>query len=671
MRRAQTGVDGAGTSDPGAPDAPDDRGAASPPRVAIPREPGFPDFLLDVAPASFLRAVRGRETFAWPAAWPASDGGGGEGRVIVKRTAHAGVRDRWSQLWRERSARPAGRREHDNLELLRADGIPVPRAIAWCEARAASPGGARRSLVVMEYVEHEETLRERLLRAAPPERDRWSRELAALVARLHARGWYHRDLYLQHFVIRVVGGREELVLLDVGRARRERRPHRRWFIKDLAALHHSCDAQIAPRERLRFLARYLDLRGVRDVGQRRAWARAIERKRARIAAHVPRNERTESRGDERAEPRGVTVHGMRTTDRPAGERLAIRAPNWVGDLVMATPVLEAAIESPAWSDVRILVRQHLAGILADGPCAERVVVLEKDASEEALYRELRPGAVMLLSNSLGAAWRAFRARVPVRAGAGLSARRTLLTHAVIPPLEDGRRLPIPSAHLMRDVAGLLGVLVPDLHPRLFVRDELVAAQHALLARRGVDPGAGFVLCCPGAAFGAAKLWPPEHFARTLDALFEERGWPAVLSGGAGEEPLMETVARACRHPAVSLANEARDLETLKALVALARLLVVGDSGPRWYAAAFDVPCVSVMGPNFPELTASSLELAAIVRRDDLECSPCLQKVCPLGHHRCLRDLSPDRVVEAALEVLDRPRPVRARESASRVPAARA
>jgi len=84
-------------------------------------------------------------------------------------------------------------------------------------------------------------------------------------------------------------------------------------------------------------------------------------------------------------------------------------------------------------------------------------------------------------------------------------------------------------------------------------------------------------------------------------------------------------------------------------------LLCGDTGPRWYAAAFDVPCVSVMGPNFPEATASSLELAAIVRVEGLECSPCLRKTCPLGHHRCMRDLAPERAVRAALEVLDRTR----------------
>ncbi len=332
-------------------------------------------------------------------------------------------------------------------------------------------------------------------------------------------------------------------------------------------------------------------------------------------------------------------------------RLAIRAPNWVGDLTMATPILAAACVNPRFADVRIFVRKHLASVLADGPVADHVVPLASEADEVRAYRETRPDAVMLLTNSFGAALRAWRARVPIRAGAALSGRRALLTHALVPATRDGRRAPTPTAHILRDVAGLLGILAPDLHPQLGVRVELVQEENTRLARLGVDLERGYVLCCPGAAFGAAKLWPPERFAAVLDALYLERGWRGVVTGGPGEETLVGAVAAASSRGAISLAREPRDLERLKALVKSARLLLVGDSGPRWYAAAFDVPTVSVMGPNFPELTATSLERARILRVEGLECAPCLERVCPLGHHRCMRDLSTDRVLAAALELV--------------------
>lgn len=350
-----------------------------------------------------------------------------------------------------------------------------------------------------------------------------------------------------------------------------------------------------------------------------------------------------------------------------GGGLVIRANNWVGDLVMATPVLEAAVASEHWSDVHILVRAHLAPLLKDGPLERHVVTVTDGPAELAALRELAASgtrAALLLSNSLGAAWRAWRAGIPLRAGAALSGRRFLLTHAVVPPTEGGRRSPIPTAHLMRDVAGLLGIFAHDLHPRLAVRDEVASNVRARLAESGVQlrrsgngpargpgEGPGYVLCCPGAAFGAAKLWPAESFATTLDRLAATRGLVPVLTGAPGEVPLLEAVAARCVQPAVVLADLPHGLEGLKAVVREAAFVLVGDSGPRWLAAAFDVPCVSVMGPNFPELTASSLERCEVVRVEGLECSPCLQRSCPLEHHRCMRDLAPEAVLAAAERVL--------------------
>lgn len=335
------------------------------------------------------------------------------------------------------------------------------------------------------------------------------------------------------------------------------------------------------------------------------------------------------------------------------DHLLVRAPNWVGDLVMATPMLHALVEEPRFARVTIAVREHLKAILDDGPLAAHVLALPRGGDEVTCLRDAGADAALLLSNSFGAAFRAWRAGIPIRAGAALNGRGLLLTHRVVPPSRRGRRAPIPTAHLMRDVTGLLGVATPSLRPRLDFPATDLDERRAVLEARGLAPGAPYAVCAPGAAFGAAKLWPPERFAAALDTLYERRGLTGVVAGGPGEEPLMAAVAAACRHPVVSLEEERRDLRTLKSLVAGASLLLVGDSGPRWYAAAFEVPCVTVMGPNSPQLTASSLEWCEVVRLEDLECSPCMERTCPLGHHRCMQDLPASRVVAAAERLLAR------------------
>jgi len=323
--------------------------------------------------------------------------------------------------------------------------------------------------------------------------------------------------------------------------------------------------------------------------------------------------------------------------------LVVRAPNWVGDLVMATPVLAVAAEDPRWERVHVLVRGHLAPLLDEAPFEVVVEPVASPADELARLRALAADAALLLTTSFRSAWRAWRAGVPGRGRAATGGRRPLLTHAVLPATIGGRRAPTPTAHLQRDVASLLGLVVPALHPRLGVGEAERAAVRAELGFEGP-----YVLVSPGAAFGAAKLWPPARFAAALDVLCEARGLEAVAVGSPAEAPLVEAVAAAARRP---VHTPRVTLGQLRALVADASLLLVGDSGPRWIAAAFDVPCVSVMGPNFPEQTATGLGHARVVRREGLECAPCLERRCPLGHHRCMEELGVEQVVAAAEELL--------------------
>jgi heptosyltransferase-2 len=332
--------------------------------------------------------------------------------------------------------------------------------------------------------------------------------------------------------------------------------------------------------------------------------------------------------------------------------LVVRAPNWVGDLVMATPVLLAAIEARGrgFDSVTIALRGHLAEVLESGPWSDCLLPLGRGREEVEALRSLGADAVLLLTNSLGAAWRARRASIPTRAGAALSGRRPLLTHALMPPARRGRRWPIPTAHLYRDLAGLVGLEASDLHPRLFLSHERRRTARAALERAGLADRA-YLVCCPGAAFGAAKLWPPERFAATIDALWEREGLAAVVTGAPSEAALVDAVLARVRSPAVTPAPEDRCLANLSAWIEASRLVLVGDSGPRWFAAAHHSPCISVMGPSSPELTASSLEHAAIVRRDDLDCAPCLERTCPLGHQRCLTELGIEPVLEAAARLL--------------------
>lgn len=526
-------------------------------------------------------------------------------------------------------AQSAAQLEGDTLEQLATVGIPVPRVLAVAT-------GLGSSALVMEEIPGRRTLAEVLASASPSEQCSYGQELGQLVGRLHAAGWTHRDLYLEHFLVRSGDSTGRLVLIDLGRARQghEALPLviGRRQIKDLSALMHSAPPTLSIRARVAFWRAWCAQVGNTDRATSRRVLRSIAGHRTRMARHVP-------------------LHGE---GAPRPGHLLLRLPNWVGDLVMATPILQEACRSPRWSRVTALVKPGLAPLLEGGLFEGLEVIARKNAAEERrLMKTLAPDAVLLLNHSLGSAIAARRAGIPAIIGLAVGGRGPLLTHALVPPSRGGRRLPVPTAHLQRDVAGLAGLVVQDLHPRLGISPEAVQRVAEVLEELGIASHQTLILCSPGAAKGAGKLWPTSRFAQTLDGLVEGSNRHALVVGGPGEEDLVaEVVAQA--GPGVSALPRLQGLDGLCALVERAQLLLVGDSGPRWIAAAFDTPCVCVMGPNFPELTATSLEFCSVLRLEGLECAPCLERTCPLGHQRCMTELPVAPVLKAARAWLDQP-----------------
>lgn len=234
--------------------------------------------LLTAEPEGLLREGPGRQTFPWRFA----DGALG----IVKRyrgdRSPGGLLDRLP--WR--SSQTPGIDEFETLRELQAHGVSVPAPIA-------SHRSGSTSLVVMEHLEDLVSLRDHL-KSCPGEAARLFPPVLELVTAFHGAGYYHRDLYLDHLVL--AGAERRLVLIDLERARKDPRPRRRWFIKDLAALWHSLPAEVSRTWALRFLVRWLDAWGVTGRAARRRWQKAILAKEARMAKHTPRGGTSYPRG---------------------------------------------------------------------------------------------------------------------------------------------------------------------------------------------------------------------------------------------------------------------------------------------------------------------------------------------------------------------------------------
>lgn len=178
------------------------------------------------------------------------------------------------------------------------------------------------------------------------------------------------------------------------------------------------------------------------------------------------------------------------------------------------------------------------------------------------------------------------------------------------------------------------------------------AANGVWSRLGLPRERRVAVLNTGGAFGAAKDWPGEHFAALARRLVDERGMHVIVNCGPAEREAARKIAAAARRPqVVSLADEtALPIGLAKAVIRRAALLVTTDSGPRFFGVALGVPTVTLFGPTSTELTKTYAPHETSVSLG-LACQPCMERVCPLKHHRCMRDLSVERAwlaVEAAL-----------------------
>jgi heptosyltransferase-2 len=170
------------------------------------------------------------------------------------------------------------------------------------------------------------------------------------------------------------------------------------------------------------------------------------------------------------------------------------------------------------------------------------------------------------------------------------------------------------------------------------------AARAALTALGIEvPQARLLALCPGAEYGPSKRWPAEHFA-ALARQHVERGWTVWLIGGPADREAAQAIAAAAGAGCTDLAGRT-DLGQAVALLSLADAVVSNDSGLMHVAAALGRPQVALFGSSSPEVTPPLSDQArALWLR--LDCSPCFKRDCPLGHHRCLRELAPGMVAEA-------------------------
>jgi len=321
-------------------------------------------------------------------------------------------------------------------------------------------------------------------------------------------------------------------------------------------------------------------------------------------------------------------------------RLLVRAPNWVGDVVLSLPALRDLRRAFPASRLEVLARPWVAGLYAAVPEIDGVVESRGTLADAAALRG-RYDLGLLLPNSFASAFTLWRAGIPERWGYATEARGALLTRSCRVSASLGGRSQVYYYRAMLEGLGLQVSGPPD--ASLACPEAWAERGRALLGSPGPWIGIN-----PGAAYGTAKRWPPERFAAAAALVARGSGAQVAIVGSAAERPLAEAIAAQLGGGARVLCGETT-LADLVGVLRELRLLLTNDSGPMHLAAALGTPLVAVFGSTDWTETAPVSERARVVR-EETECAPCKLRECPIDH-RCMTRVAVDRVAATALELL--------------------
>jgi heptosyltransferase II len=315
--------------------------------------------------------------------------------------------------------------------------------------------------------------------------------------------------------------------------------------------------------------------------------------------------------------------------------------NWVGDNILALPTYKALQHRfRSEGGIAVAAPRNVAPLLHASGAFKKVIPLERSMSKRVVaLREGNFRRAVILPNSFRAAMTAYAARIEERWGYPTDWRGILLTHRVAAPTM--RR------HQLDDYTPLLAALnaprvvddIPTIKLPALVREH----GRKRLLNIGLHLDRPIFGIHAGGLYGRAKHWGDANYIEIIKRLRVE-GFDVVLLTSPGEREQAEKIATTCN--GVPMVGHDGDVLELASAMAHCAAIITNDSGPLHVAAALAVPSVSIFGPTDPDRTV--IPGASRVIQSAHRCQPCYQRECPLGHHKCMNDVSVDEVFAAAV-----------------------
>lgn len=315
--------------------------------------------------------------------------------------------------------------------------------------------------------------------------------------------------------------------------------------------------------------------------------------------------------------------------------------NWVGDNILALPTYRALQHRfRSEGGITVAAPENVASLLNASGVFRKVISWNGSTRERIrLLRGGRYRRAVILPNSFRAAMIAFAAGIRERWGYPSDCRGVLLTHSVSRDAERGHQLDDYTPLL----AALNAPLVVDELPSIALPSSLRDKARKRLRALGIRLDRPLFGIHAGGLYGRAKHWGDERYGETATRLRRE-GFDVVLLTSPGERKQAQSISSA--YGSIPITGHTGDVLQIAAAISHCSVVITNDSGPLHLAAALAVPTVSIFGPTDPGRTV--IPGASRVLQRLYGCVPCYQRECPLGHHRCMTDITVDDVFNAAV-----------------------
>lgn len=338
---------------------------------------------------------------------------------------------------------------------------------------------------------------------------------------------------------------------------------------------------------------------------------------------------------------------------PSPKNIIVRMPNWIGDLVMATPILTDLRRAFPNAHITAMSRTPLCDLLKNDPeinelfCFSKISGFVRRSERRDIIEKLRKGQYdlgILLTHSFSSVWWFWQGKVKRRIGYDCNFRRFLLTDAVPFPKKLQEQHHVVTYKMVLEP---LGIPVSDTRPRIFLTEKELDEGRLLLKQLGALKENLVVGINPGAAYGSAKCWLPERFREVTTRLLQNKDLFILYFGDQASAPLVKEICQGLPARVVNLAG-LTSIRELASLLQLCNVLLTNDSGPMHIAAALGTPIVALFGST-SDVATGPYKTGKVIHKH-VECSPCYQRKCPIDF-RCMKRIEVDEVYNEIMEAL--------------------